>query len=166
MDPSDKLSFALKRTDDALIQAKNQGKNSYIVSNAYEFSNIIDKSSRKNKLTISELHDAYIIGRIKLYLQPVISCGTGLAVGFEALIRLEGNGLIPPDNFLDSLYQVSLLSDFPVDHYSLLDELLSKIRPSLSGWISYNVNELDLEIPASTDYCIPCRLVQLNTIEI
>ena len=159
LDSSDKLSFALKRTDDALIQAKNKGKNTYIIANANEFLNIVVKSSKKNKLTIAELHDAYIMGFIKLYLQPVISCDSGSPVGFEALIRLEGeNGLIPPDNFLDSLYQVSLLSDFPVDHYSLLDELLSKIRPSLSGWISYNVNELDLG-----DSCFDRLLYTLST---
>ena len=80
------------------------------------------------------------------------------SVGSEALARwVTDNGSnIPPDTFIDSLYQLTILPDSGVDHFELAKNMLRKLNPEIPGWISYNINRYDL-----TDELFP-RLIALQ----
>ena len=141
----EQVSHALKRADDALIQAKKSGKHTYVVVEKNKLLDGLLTSSFDSSLSISQLQEAFVSGSMELFLQPVFNTDLGSAVGYEALVRLNHLGrLIPPVAFLDSLYKVSVLSDSPVDHYVMFSDLISKLPESGDFWVSYNVNEIDL----------------------
>ena len=93
-----------------------------------------------------------------MFLQPVIDSASNSIVGSEALARwVTDNGSnIPPDMFIDSLYQLTILPDSGVDHFELAKNMLRKLNPEIPGWISYNINRYDL-----TDELFP-RLIALQ----
>ena len=141
----EEVSHALKRADDALIQAKKSGKHTYVVVEKNQLLDGALTSSFESRLSISQLQEAFLSSSMELFLQPVFNTELGSAVGYEALVRLNHLGrLIPPVTFLDSLYKASVLPDSPVDHYVMLSQLISKLPESGNFWISYNVNEIDL----------------------
>ena len=141
----EQVSHALKRADDALIQAKKSGKHAYVVIEKNQLLDGLLTSSSESSLSISQLQEAFVSGSMELFLQPVFNTEFGSVVGYEALVRLNYLGrLIPPVAFLDSLYKASVLPDSLVDHYMLLSELISKLPESGDFWVSYNVNEIDL----------------------
>ena len=141
----EQVSHALKRADDALIQAKKSGKHTYVVVEKDKLLDGLLTSSFESSLSISQLQEAFVSGSMELYLQLVFNTDLNCAVGYEALVRLNHHGhLIPPAAFLDTLYKVSVLPDSPVDHYVLLNDLISKLPEDENYWISYNVNETDL----------------------
>ena len=143
--PDEQLSVALKRADNALIQAKKSGKHAYMVAEENKLFDSLLTSSPKYSLSISQIQDAFASDSVELYLQPVFNTNLKCAVGYEALVRLNQDGqVVPPNMFLDSLYKLSELPDSPVDHYHLFSDLMSKISCDGDFWISYNVNEIDL----------------------
>lgn len=155
---SDNLPLALKHADNALIQAKKTGKHGYCVSARDQ---VIENSARSrlsDQLSSTELQDAYESGAVRLFLQPVFHLGLNQIVGYESLIRIVGaDGLIPPSGFLESFYRLSALSTSPIDHYSCLEDLFLNINSGLEGWISYNINEIDL-----SDSCFDRLLATLS----
>ena len=141
----EQVSHALKRADDALMQAKKSGKHTYVVVEKNKLLDGLLTSSRESSLTIAHLQEAFLSSLMELYLQPIFNTDLSCVVGYEALVRLNRHGqLIPPVEFLDSLYKVSVLPGSPVDHYVLLNNLISKLPEGENFWISYNVNEIDL----------------------
>lgn len=141
----EQLSIALKRADDALIQAKKSGKHTYMVAEKNKMLGGFLSSSPKYSLSISQIQEAFLSGSVELYLQPVFNADSECNVGYEALVRLNRDGqLVPPVAFLDSLYKLSEFPGSPVDHYRLFSDLISKISYEDNSWISYNINETDL----------------------
>ena len=145
LSPNEQLSVALKRADGALIQAKKSGKHAYVVIEKNKLLDGFLASSPDHSLSISQIQEALVNGSGELYLQPVFDTDLNLAVGYEALVRLnQGGRVVSPALFLDSLYKLSELDDSPVDHYLLLSDLVTKIPHGGDFWISYNINEFDL----------------------
>ncbi|WP_375499318.1 putative bifunctional diguanylate cyclase/phosphodiesterase [uncultured Jatrophihabitans sp.] len=50
---------------------------------------------------------------LRVHYQPVIGVGSGIVIGFEALVRWErpGHGLMPPDNFIPTAEHSALICD-------------------------------------------------------
>ena len=142
---SECLSDALKRADEALIQAKKSGKKTYVVAEKNKLIEGLFSISHQASLSLAEIEEAFNAGHLELYLQPVFNTVLSSFVGYEALVRLHRDShMISPAAFLDSLYKLSARSDYVIDHYDLLADLFVKLPDSGDFWISYNVNEVDL----------------------
>ncbi|KQL36874.1 EAL domain-containing protein [Psychrobacillus sp. FJAT-21963] len=83
--------------DNAMYQAKSQGKNRYVVHT----SELLDAMMDEYMLEV-DLRRALENNEFVLYYQPQINNDTGKLVGFEALIRWQHPtlGLIPPGKFI------------------------------------------------------------------
>ena len=140
---SESLSECLKRADIALSKLKKSGTHNYVVFDNHSQINLPGR--HKREISIEDLINAYHSDAINLFLQPVFDAGSNAPVGYETLARLSiDNQNIAPIDFLTSLYKLATLSEIGFDHYSLLERLLLNLSPKLNGWISYNINEIDL----------------------
>ena len=83
--------------DNAMYQAKSQGKNRFVVHT----SELLDAMMDEYMLEV-DLRRALENNEFVLYYQPQINNDTGKLVGFEALIRWQHPtlGLIPPGKFI------------------------------------------------------------------
>ncbi|QFF98057.1 EAL domain-containing protein [Psychrobacillus glaciei] len=83
--------------DNAMYQAKAQGKNCYVVHNAELLNEMMDEYMLEVDLRKALENKEFV-----LYYQPQIHNNTGVLVGLEALIRWQHPtlGLIPPGKFI------------------------------------------------------------------
>lgn len=91
------LDALIREADQAMYDAKKQGKNKY---NA--FNSELDQQSTERHSKLSEIQQALRHGQFKLFYQPKINMRTGKVYGAEALIRWihPDRGMIPPLDFL------------------------------------------------------------------
>ena len=96
----------IKNADIAMYQAKEKGKNQYVVCNE----SIKDKVSETMKIS-NQLYHALERNEFELYYQPQISCSNNLIVGVEALIRWHNPemGLVLPGKFIPVAEQTGLI---------------------------------------------------------
>ena len=153
----DNLSSKMSLADGALIKSKQKGKHDFLLEED-STSQAMASEFEKRIILIDDVEKAYEKNQISLFLQPVIDSASNSIVGSEALARwVTDNGSnIPPDTFIDSLYQLTILPDSGVDHFELAKNMLRKLNPEIPGWISYNINRYDL-----TDELFP-RLIALQ----
>ena len=153
----DNLSSKMSLADGALIKSKQKGKHDFLLEED-STSQAMASGFEKRIILIDDVEKAYEKNQISLFLQPVIDSASNSIVGSEALARwVTDNGSnIPPDMFIDSLYQLTILPDSGVDHFELAKNMLRKLNPEIPGWISYNINRYDL-----TDELFP-RLIALQ----
>ena len=153
----DNLSSKMSLADGALIKSKQKGKHDFLLEED-STSQAMASEFEKRIILIDDVEKAYEKNQISLFLQPVIDSASNSIVGSEALARwVTDNGSnIPPDMFIDSLYQLTILPDSGVDHFELAKNMLRKLNPEIPGWISYNINRYDL-----TDELFP-RLIALQ----
>lgn len=87
----------IKNADIAMYNAKDKGKNQYVLCS----SNIKDESQKILALSNS-LHRALERGELELYYQPQISLSTNAITGLEALLRWKHPeyGMVPPNVFI------------------------------------------------------------------
>ena len=96
-DDGDDFATLLNKSDIAMYQAKDAGRNTY------RFFNQGMNEAASEQLTITfGLHKAIELQQFTLHFQPQIEIATGTLVGAEALIRWHHPelGLIPPDKFI------------------------------------------------------------------
>jgi diguanylate cyclase (GGDEF)-like protein/PAS domain S-box-containing protein len=97
--PSDNadLDTLLRHADQAMYQAKLNGRNNYLFFNIEDDQKIVNRHLR-----LQEISDAIDNEQFCLYYQPKINLRTGEVFGVEALIRWlhPERGLISPINFL------------------------------------------------------------------
>ena len=99
-----KSSVLLGRADEALYEAKRQGKDQVI---AYE-----DSLSARDSLQ-SAIAVGLTDGQFRLHYQPIIDLSYGAPVAFEALMRWErpGHGLVAPGGFIPAAEASNLICD-------------------------------------------------------
>ncbi|WP_432472657.1 putative bifunctional diguanylate cyclase/phosphodiesterase [Amphritea sp. HPY] len=87
----------LRQVDQALYQAKLEGKNQYCLFNIDK-----DRNARGDHERLEGIREALIAKEFVLYYQPKVNMRTGEITGAEALIRWQHpeRGLIPPADFL------------------------------------------------------------------
>jgi len=87
----------LKKGDNAMYQAKSQGRNNYVF-----YDKLLDQKYALRNLNEEILRDALISKRFVLNYQAQVSAETGKIVGFEALVRINHRerGMILPENFI------------------------------------------------------------------
>jgi diguanylate cyclase (GGDEF)-like protein/PAS domain S-box-containing protein len=94
------IDTLLRHADQAMYQAKLQGKNNYLF-----FDEQMDKDVSLKTARLTEIKDALIDRQFQLYYQPKVNMHTGKVFGVEALIRWihPEKGLIPPLDFLPAI---------------------------------------------------------------
>jgi diguanylate cyclase (GGDEF)-like protein/PAS domain S-box-containing protein len=87
----------LRQADQAMYQAKVEGKNRFHVFDADQ-----DRNIRIHHEDIERISRAIAERELVLYYQPKVNMRTGLVIGVEALIRWQHpeKGLLSPDSFL------------------------------------------------------------------
>ncbi|MCZ6618890.1 MAG: EAL domain-containing protein, partial [Gammaproteobacteria bacterium] len=98
----------LRAADSAMYAAKESGRH------CFEFFDRDMTQRAGQRLALAqELRGALQAGQFELYYQPQINLTTGLAVGFEALVRWNHpiRGLVPPNDFIPELERMGLINE-------------------------------------------------------
>ncbi len=108
----------LRAADIALYNAKNSGKNRFVVFN----DNMAHQLNARRELE-RRLQGAHENKEFKLNYQPIMDSRTSKIVGFEALLRLpDGNGgYIPPDEFIPVSESIGLIG--PISKWAMHEAL-------------------------------------------
>lgn len=90
----------LRQADQAMYQAKQAGKNRYLVFDAEQ-----DRSVRGHHARLTRLQEAMSRQEFKLHYQPKVNMRSGEVIGAEALIRWHDpqRGLLAPADFLSTI---------------------------------------------------------------
>ncbi len=98
----------LRHADQAMYQAKQDGKNRY-----HRFDVAQDVAITTRHESIGRIRRALLANEFVLHFQPKVDMRTGRIVGVEALIRWQQPelGLLPPANFLPVIEGHSLIID-------------------------------------------------------
>ena len=96
----------LRHADQAMYQAKQQGKNCYHIFDPEQ-----DSLTRSQYERISRIEGALLQHELTLYYQPKVDLRQGEVVGMEALIRWQHpeHGLVPPTEFLPKIEDHDLI---------------------------------------------------------
>lgn len=92
--------------DIAMYEAKNKGRNKYVI-----FDDVLEKELTNNFIMTNELYDAQKNGEFELYYQPQIDTFHNKLKGVEALIRWNSpsRGLVSPSEFVPLLEKSGLI---------------------------------------------------------
>jgi diguanylate cyclase (GGDEF)-like protein len=108
----------LRAADIALYNAKNSGKNRYVVFNENMAHQLHARRDLERRLQSAHEHEEF-----ELNYQPIIDSRTTKIAGFEALLRLpDGNGgYIPPDRFIPIAESIGLIA--PISKWAMHEAL-------------------------------------------
>jgi len=108
--PHDRVSLGmlLRHADHALYQAKQTGRNRFVI-----FDVNTDVSSSAHYQLINRVTQALEQNELVLYYQPQVNLRSGQVLGFEALLRWQhpDKGLVPPLAFLPIIETSDLITD-------------------------------------------------------
>ncbi|MCD2450970.1 EAL domain-containing protein [Methylicorpusculum oleiharenae] len=133
----------LRHADQAMYQAKQQGKNSYQLFDIA--GNAVAATQRE---TLESIRRAIDYGEFVLYYQPKVNMKTGEIIGAEALIRWQHpeRGLLPPAAFLPFIdkHPISLeIGEWVID--TALSQLAAWRAEGLEISVSVNISALQLQ---------------------
>ncbi|MEY8216315.1 MAG: EAL domain-containing protein, partial [Colwellia sp.] len=123
----------LRHADQAMYEAKQQGKNCYYLFDAKE-----NTHSETVSKKIKRIEQALINHELVLFYQPKVNLRTGKAFGLEALIRWQHpeKGLIPPNDFLPL-----------IEHHELMEKIgrwvIETALQQMTAWLA---DGIDLEV--------------------
>lgn len=130
----------LRAADIALYNAKNCGKNRFVLFNE----DMADQLKSRRNLE-RRLQSAHEDGEFELNYQPIVDSGTTKIVGFEALLRLpDGDGeYIPPDRFIPVAESIGLIS--PISKWAMHEALTTARAWPGKLFISINLSPRQFE---------------------
>ncbi len=138
-DSSLSASEIIRRADAAMYQAKAAGRGHYQLYDPQ-----LDSANVRDLELGEDIHRALIEQQFVLHYQPVVNVATGVAVGFEALIRWQhpSKSWIAPNAFIDYAEKHRLIDK--IDRYVLRQALqqmrLWKEQTGMSPKVSVNIS--------------------------
>lgn len=135
----------LRHADQAMYQAKEQGRNGYRIFDAEH-----DRRRRSRKESQDRLQQALAHNELQLYYQPKVNMRSGQVVGAEALLRWHHPqlGVLAPGAFLADIEDSEL--DIPLGEWVLRTALAQmqawRSRGLLQG-VSVNISAFHLQQP-------------------
>ncbi len=104
----DDTDLLLRHADQAMYQAKQQGRNQYKM---FDVSH--DAALQHTHQLVKQVGQALHAGELVLFYQPKVNMRTGEVFGLEALLRWQhpSKGMIPPLDFLPQIEQTDLIVD-------------------------------------------------------
>lgn len=142
MYPLDGTSFdeLLKKSDLAMYQAKQEGKNTYRFFN----DRLTEEASGQHRLRTA-LKYAVEEQRLTLYYQPQINLATGSIVGAEALLRWEHpeKGMISPVDFIPIAEESGLI--IPIGEW-----VIGEACRQAAAWKAKGLGALSISVNLST----------------
>ncbi len=135
----------LRQADQAMIQAKQGGKNRYHLFDVER-----DKALRDQNESLLQISNSLRAGEFELYYQPKVNMHTHEVVGAEALIRWNDpeRGLLPPASFLPLIQNDPLAIE--LGEWVLceaLDQILLWRKQGIELPISVNIDAIHLQSP-------------------
>lgn len=135
----------LRQADQAMIQAKQGGKNRFHLFDVER-----DKALREQNQSLTRLRNGLIAGEFELYYQPKVNMRSSTIIGVEALIRWNDpeHGLVAPGNFLPLMQNDPLAIEF--GQWVLktaLDQIILWRRQGIVLPISVNIDAIHLQSP-------------------
>ncbi len=87
----------LRHADHAMYQAKEDGKNRFVL-----FNPVLLERDRDNRVVLELIRNAIANDQLRLFYQPIVDCHRGRVAGMEALLRWQHPilGLMAPAEFL------------------------------------------------------------------
>ena len=106
----------MRHADQAMYQAKQQGKNQYAI-----FDIVQGEATIRLQQLVANLRQAIAHDELVLYYQPKVNLRTNELIGVEALIRWQHPelGLLPPSEFLPPIaeHPVSIaIGEWVIEH--------------------------------------------------
>lgn len=162
----------LRHADQAMYQAKQNGRNRYSIFDA-----IHDKQILLQRTQLNNLHLAFANNEFCLYFQPKINMRNGRIYGAEALLRWDHpeHGILEPPTFLSSLAGTDLeirIGNWVIDQ--TLKQLLSFHQQGRMIEISVNISAHHLQSSGFFDTLerllskypdLPAEYLQLEVLE-
>ena len=139
----------LRHADQAMYNAKLQGKNQYILFDEQQ-----SRESSKESQLLSEIKQALINNEFVLHYQPKVNLRTRKVIGVEALIRWQhpNRGLLFPAEFLPVIENTHWM-------IKISDWVIATALKQLSEW-----HQVDMKIIVSVNVA-PCDLVKGDFVE-
>jgi diguanylate cyclase (GGDEF)-like protein/PAS domain S-box-containing protein len=162
----------LKKGDNAMYQAKSQGRNNYVF-----YDKLLDQKYALRNLNEEILREALITKGFILNYQPQVSAETGTIIGFEALVRIKNsaNGIVLPDNFISLAEELGFIDQIDTwvfekacaQHKAWQNMGLANTRLSinLSALQLQNISVLDTYISIIKYYKINPTEIQIEITE-
>ena len=96
----------LKKGDNAMYQAKSQGRNGYVF-----YDKVLEEKNTLRNMHEEVLREALTKDEFILHYQPQVSSTNGRILGFEILVRIENNklGIVSPNNFIPLAEELGLI---------------------------------------------------------
>ena len=166
----DPLSL-LERSDRAMLEAKRQGGNCFLISGDEPSPGRLDIELAREELSIeSDLHGALETGGLQLHYQPIIRFD-GRVEAVEALMRCTANGRqIPPGKFIPVAEKSRLIAR--LGEWSLLQgaRCAARLRDAgLPAKVAINVSRAQLTSPnfvSALHVALICAKVEPALIEL
>jgi diguanylate cyclase (GGDEF)-like protein len=122
--PDGDATTLLRDADVAMYQAKEQGRDQYVV-----FDETLRAQTAERRTIESGLRDSIGRGELAVHYQPVIELTGGRVVGVEALVRWRHPelGMLPPGDFIGVAEESGII-------FELGAEVLRRACTEVAGW--------------------------------
>jgi diguanylate cyclase (GGDEF)-like protein/PAS domain S-box-containing protein len=126
------LDILLRHADQAMVQAKQTGRNRFHVFDAQ-----LDQEVHTHHQQRTRVRQAMLDGELRLYYQPKVNMRSGQVFGMEALLRWQHpqDGLLGPYHFLPLVENTDVIID--IGEWVLLEALQQMQRWAAQGqhWV-------------------------------
>ncbi|HEX6832772.1 MAG TPA: EAL domain-containing protein [Rudaea sp.] len=144
--PSDLLKFA----DTAMYQAKERGRNTYMI-----YTETMDAAARERANTVSALRKAIERNELSLVFQPKLALLDNQITGAEALLRWhsEDLGEVPPSRFIPLAEEIGIIVEIG-------EFVLDAACAQLKRWHDQGLGDLSVAVNLSVLQLLRGELVQ------
>jgi diguanylate cyclase (GGDEF)-like protein len=141
-DDADNAADLIKSADQAMYQAKNDGRSRY-----HFFTKVMQETADLKARLTSDLRRALTEGQLEVYYQPIIDLGTRRVEKAEALLRWKHPklGFISPTIFIPLAEDTGIIHDIGYWVFMQASRQVKKLRSSLGRDFQISVNKSPIQ---------------------